>query len=698
MRKLTPMAIALFICTITAPLLAETPEDPAWLTSGLTKGGEMAGKALAGYLYDMDCKTGQAGSAQFICGVLGDFSGRTEAEWKDNVTKKLDEISKDVKAIAEQQKEIQRLLESSNQEMKAEFEALPGKVVIGDAEVKIKSLWGEYTGHFEKSTTALEMNRVTMVNLAKEIMKANLHEKVRNLNTALTDTVVGGKPFLQYPFVFHRIALQSGRPQWEQKVKLADVYTLAEQKFLDYRMLQHRALILYLWAAAVLENDCKLNRQCSELPIARADFATRFENYTRQQITTFNAGVDWFILANSPTRMSGDPNFLGPEPMPVLTRANLLTAMILSTSGGGMWGRVYAMGNDWDGTGKQICGGGLLDLKPATHYQVPVAGSGVSIIGPDSGPLDWWAKSGRSDYYDIVRFATNWTVYHYSVPNAKVGSCTITRQVPLPWRQPATQVVNVKIADPTPEDPNRVRQLPVGSMVGIARAGGTYALVSGNWSGMSKPEGTEQRQAGKGRRVGKLVNIENTPETEWFIGENQSGKQISLFTMARGEYDLSTLSSRIENKDKIQVWQAKNIQFPDGDAVKLNFHQSGCDKCKNSVYPSILQYNVENNPLPTSKGSMTARAAIYFDDAEGGATNLAARGVLVEQSYTDAGETKRNEISGTHLIGHVKTERGKKYRLTYLIEFELLTFGTLTNATEYMYGALIAPAALYLTK
>ena len=132
--------------------------------------------------------------------------------------------------------------------------------------------------------------------------------------------------------------------------------------------------------------------------------------------------------------------------------------------------------------------------------------------------------------------------------------------------------------------------------------------------------------------------------------------------------------------------------------MKLHYFQGGCGGCKNTINPSILRYSVENNPLPTSKGSMKAKAAIYFDDAQGGATNLAGRGVVVEQNYTDEGTNQKYDQSGTHLVGTVMTDPRKMYRLTYLIEFDVLTYRTLSNATEYMYAAQITPAAMYLTK
>ena len=699
MRKAALLALALFVF-ITAPLLA-TEEDPAWITASLKEGGVGAAKLLAGYLYKSDCKTGRAGSADFICGVLGDFSGTTKAEWEANVTKKLEDISRDVKAIADQQKEIERLLQNSNKEMRDQFDALPGKVKIANAEVKIKSLWGEYSAHFESKTSAMAMNETTMVNFAKEIMKADLHEQVRELNTALTDSVVDGKPYLQFPFKFYRTALQTNRPKWESAVRLADVYTLGEQKYLDFYLLQQRALILYGWAAFVLENECSIKKkECDfTLPITRDDFRKRVDGYAKKQILTFNEGLDWFILATSPTRISRTVDFLGREPMPVLKRANLQTATVLSSSGGGLWGRTYSMGDAWDGTMKMACGGEQAAVRPVEQYEVPVGGSGTAFIGNDSGPLDWWTKSPGSSMYNVVQFSTRWKVYHYSLPDAKAGFCLIKIDDPVVWRETAVKVDEVMVPDPTPENPKNLRKLKIGSMVAISRVGGSYPLLMNSpFAGMTEPEMWSTKGTGNANRNGRLVNIEGTPETEWFISPTSNPKIISLYTMGRGEYDFTTLSSRIVNKDKIQVWQTKNIEFPEGGAVTLHFQQGLCGQCKNSIQSSILRYKIENNPLPTSKGSLKARVAIYFDDANGGVTNLAGRGIVVDDSYTDVGQDREKDISGANLTGIVRTEPNKQYRLTYLIDFDVLTYGTATNATEYMYAGQISPDSLYLMK
>lgn len=688
MHKLMSLGIALSIVSLTtSPALAQQQSDASKavqsaITSGLLKGGEAGAQWLAGQLYDTDCKKARGNEA--ICAVLGSFSGRAESEWKDNVTNELKEIRTQLGAIAKDQAEIKNELSQTHQEMLKAFEQVASKNIAADIEVTIESLWTTYTLNY--ATAADPAKRQSMVNFAKDIIQSNLHTSLGKLNTVLTVRVNdGGEPLLRYPLAFYRISLL-GRPNWERSAKLMDAYDLAEKKFLQYRMEQDKAYLLYLWAATVLENECKVNAQCTNIPRSREDIKQDFTNYTLAQTETFNSAVDWLILAQSPTRITSTGAFLQPEALAVLLRANLVTARILSPSNGGMWGRIYAMGDAWDGKVNLACGISIVkprEFTPVLTYKTPVDGTGTMIVGAKSGPLDWWTSTQKNTNYDVVRFASEWTVYHYNIPQAKPAVfCGPSKDLPngskMPWVQDPTPLV-LDSSMPQPTDAQALKPT-FGSFVAIQRAGGNYALMSGSWDGNRTPDKTYDGPGGRKDEV-----------YDWFInGAGPIGPTVGLLSKARGEFIISNGSSRIRNRDKIRLQSKKPIQFPDDRTVKLNFSPGHCQGklCDAPGALSILQYRVEHG----DPGKLTAKAAVYFDN--GNATNLRDLGVFIDGSYSNATGTKEMNVANLQ-VGEVKTERGKDYRLTYLLEFDLETEG---SGKEYSYRGLIAPGAVFLTK
>jgi hypothetical protein len=122
--------------------------------------------------------------------------------------------------------------------------------------------------------------------------------------------------------------------------------------------------------------------------------------------------------------------------------------------------------------------------------------AGVIVIGPDSGPIDWWVSKSGNTEYDEVHFAADWRNYIYSIPAAKAGPCSVSPNLPkgcvLPWVQPDRKVVEISGTE---------KPFAFGSFIAIQHAGGTYALVSGDWGGMTSPyfnkEGGRARDPGR---------------------------------------------------------------------------------------------------------------------------------------------------------------------------------------------------------
>ena len=679
------------LLAVSFPAHADDKKDPAKdiVDSAMGKGAEVAAKALAKLLYDTSCTTGNNDPAnKYICSILGSVSGRAEEAWKADVTKKLNEISSKLNTIEKGQNEIKSELKAQHSEMTAHFRQVSSNVVAVANMVNIEGLWEKYVAQFDKVDD--DVTRDSMLAFAKDIVRNDIHTKLADLNVVLTKDVLEGQPLLRYPFYEARLKIANGGTI--DRVPFTQVYDFAEKKFGEFRSSEQKAFAMYLWAATVLESQCKLKPdQCTQLPRSTADFKGDYDRYTRQQAETFNAAVDWFVLQFGSERITTNGAFLPFNSPPILDRANVATAEMLGADGGqGLWGRIYSMGDKWDGTIDVNCNGTSTTLKPVFKYSTPVAGPGTMFIGPDSGPLDWWVSRGNNGTYDEVRFANKWQVYHYSLPTAAAGRCTVAQKLPgggiLPWAGDGATVVNAKTST---DEPFRF-----GSFIASQRAGGTYALVSGgNWYGSTEPLKTYD---GKGQRE-KVTD-------EWFIEPNTpSGPWFGLWNKGRGEYKLANRSSRIHNREVISLTQTKKIWFPDDREVKLNFFPGACKEghpvCNAAPTTVFLNYDVENNDTESKKGVLEAFVAIYFDSSDHPliVKPESNTGVVVDGSYGKTGERKQFSINSRQ-VGLVKTQPNTGYHLVELMYFDLETEGRGLDATEYMYRGLLAPGALYLTK
>src|SRR5258708_1374183 len=305
MRNFFAAALLLVCATALAPR-AEDDMATAILKSAGAKGGEVAAKALAGLLYDTSCKDMNLDAATgYICKILGSVSGRAEEEWKANITKQLDQISSKLVTIENGQREIQRELTTQHKVMESKFNQVSSNVVAGTHLVRIEGLWDKYEAQFKKADS---VNRESMLSFAKEIMKSQPHRILADLNVGLTKPILEGQPLLRYPFYEWRL---KGGSIMSDKLNASELYDFAEKKFVDFRTREEKAYVMYLWAAAVLESQCKLHpQQCSAPPRASADFKADYERNTRQQVEAFNAAVDWFLLSYSMTRNGTAGHFL----------------------------------------------------------------------------------------------------------------------------------------------------------------------------------------------------------------------------------------------------------------------------------------------------------------------------------------------------------------------------------------------------
>ena len=694
MRTLVVLAIALLFVSSTGSALPPADDDKGFdpsklVASAALKGGEYAAKAAAGFFYDVDCKDRNlTGSPmQYICGALGSFSGRTEAEWKAKVTEQLTKISAQLDTMEAGQAQIQRQLTTQHKVMETKFNQVASNVVAATHVVSIEGLWNKYKDQFDKVDKDLEP--ASMLAFATEIIDKKPQTILDELNVLLTTPVLEGHSLVRYPFHEWRLT-HVGIPV--DQIKAMDVYDFAEKKFADFRGRQEKAYLMYLWAAKVFEAQCALHPdKCVTPPRSTKDLLNDWNRYTRQQVEAFNAAVDWFVLSNSMARVDSTGRILPAQAAEMFLRANFLASSMLSADGdrwaGGLWGRVISMGNAWDGSLEVACGAVSQTLKPILKYDTPVAGTGGYFSGADSGALDWWVSSKGNAVFDEVRFADSWRIYHYNLPKAAVGPCTIAQSQPgayLPWVEPGAKVVTIKTSDK--------RSVPFGSFNAIQRAGGGYALMSGTkWDGSMTPLTTED---GLGSRKKTAY--------DWFIEPNHpTGPWIGLYVKGRGEFSVMNRSSRIHNQNIVKVFQTKLIRFPDDPAVTINFFPANCKGQFCNASTSILSYDIENNDTEAKKGQLESFVAVSF--REPGETALFptlsknGRGILLNGSYGKTGDRKTLDLKGPQ-TGIFTPESGKRYQLTYAIYFDLHTEGRGLDASEYMYRALLAPGSIYLTK
>jgi hypothetical protein len=686
MRKYILPAIALFVFVTALPVMAAEEEDATTsiLKSAGVKGGEVAAKLLAGLLYDTSCVNRNNDQfTGYVCTVLGSVSGRTEDKWKQEVTNQLKEINSKVDTLTVGQREIQRSLAEMKTDLNNKFNTVAQNVVAVQHLVKIEGLWEKYQAQFDKIDE--DVSRDSMLSFAKEIVAEKPHTMLAELNAVLTQGIpaTGGQPLVRYPLSEWRIAHSTGMG-FDQNVMEAYEYT--EKRFVDFRMREQKAYAMYLWAASVLETNCNLHPgQCTQPPRSTKDFKSDWDRYTQQQAAAFNSAVDWLLLSYTPYRLSSTGNFLSSgRSADVMQRANYMTSTLLG-DGEGLWGRVISTGNAWDGSLQVVCGGSPQTLMPVLKYAVPAAGSGVFTIGPDSGPVDWWVSRSGNSVYDEVHFAADWQNYIYSIPAAKAGPCSVSPNLPkrglLPWVQADRKVVEISGTE---------KPFAFGSFIAIQRAGGTYALVSGDWGGMTTPSFKKEGD-------GELV----TQDDQWIIEPNRpGGPRIGLYRKGRAEFStrLSRLSSRVHLVSTIALSNSKEVRFPEDSRVKLNFFPGNCERelCNGLGNNSILAYEIENNDTEAKKGTLDAKASVTFVDA-GIADLESGPGLTIDGSYGKTGDRKTLNVTGAQ-SALIQVDPGKRYRMRYGINFDLWTEGRGTNASDFWYRALLAPASMYLTK
>lgn len=700
MREFRALALALLFLSLSSVSALGAEDKPfgqkildGALSSAGGKGGEFAVKFAAGWIYKLGCKPEQQkdeGSKAF-CSALGSISGDTESEWKKQVEQDLKEIKSRLGGLESGQKQILDTLARQHKEMDAQFKQLPSAVKAADVLTTIDSFWGRFKADFDPQQKG-NVTKKDLDKFARDVMRVNLHQKLSELNSVLVHPIDNAQPILNFPFYqFRQSWSQHAPPEAFPGMKN---YDFAEKKFMYYRGEMQKGYLVYLWAAEIIEGQCELagDTRCNDLPITSTAFKREYDRFTTEQIEAFNTFANGMLLAYSRPELDL-PDFLVRNPVyeDIMMRINYLTSTVLG-DGRGAWGQVVsADGDPWNGQIKLQCGG-TKTVSPLLSYLVRAD----TIDGPT---IDWWSSRGRNSTFDEVHFTPNWRVHHYKVEDAPVGPCRVDPVLPsgqpLPWAPPKGEVLNaMRPVDEFRDGAAVEKQVRIGFFYALQRAGGTYALTSGqDWALPGQPETSDEGKASK-----------KDTRFDWVISAaHREGLWVSLLNSARVEWSagLDPSSQRAYVMNRVYAYNKKSLYFPQGGTVILNAKQhSSCEKvCRGSDSNEygFMDYNVENSPFES--GYLNAYVSVFLDPNQG-LDNIDARkknGIFIDGSYPNTTDRKTKRVADS-VVGTATVTAGTAYHLQYFLSLQLETHTKRVDSTGYHVMLKMTPRLMYLTK
>lgn len=681
--------IVLLVYTTAAPVAFAGQDNRTWKekardaasSSAASIGVELAVKYVGGFLHDTMCKPpSNDDTAKFLCDVVGGISGRSEQEWKDRVDRKLTEINTKLDTLAQGQTEIKNAIAKLDTTLNYEFDNAAPRQKAFNILSNIDTLWTSYT-RLIKGKYLTDKNE--LLDFANKVaFQENLDGELGKLSTVIEKPILDAESVLRYPYVKWQ-KLNPGLHHYN--FDPTKIYDVAEKKYMDLRMYQQKGYLMYLFAAEVLEARCEMDPpNCRRPPTSSKRFHDDFQANMRDQLAAYNAALDWFVLAYSAPHY-GEPSLSLPDgSLNAITRANYLSMTLSGRKG--MWGRVYSMGNKWTPAASLKCGNSDVRMTQSLlDYKVPVEDS--------TGTLDWWTSSANNAVYDEVRFSKEWRVVHFNADRG-AGPCalqTAAQGIPgvLPWAQADSEIIEVPGPDSKP--------MPFGSFLAVQRAGGTYALVSGEWGGHGEPWKEEGGDA-----------VRKDIRWEWHIDRSHKyGPQLSLYYGGRGEWNGG--DTKVYRYNIIHAWNKKRIRFPEDTRLKLHLGQStDCAKvCRNnrSVESILMDYNIENSS--GDAGYLHALTGIYLhpDGGDSKSTGYGAQrsrmanGIFIDGSYSDAKNsvTKTKTVEGDQ-SADIAVDSSKQYQFQLMIDMQLVTYTKGWNAVNFWYRTKVTPYAVYLTR
>lgn len=485
-RVVATLAVCAFVL-IARPAAAEGDAFATGLKFGLEKSvGQIAGMG-----YKTNCKAQNLdykSDDSWYCGVFAKLSGQDEAEFKERMLHNMEKIrgsltniENGIAAIQRQQQEIYDL----NRLILIKLDEIGPETTIGQNISKIRTTYNEQFSRMFKipgsgTTQPSTLDPVRMRAFAHQIVFTDrTHELLGVIHDQLVNPPIPGKDPLLRAYAkraFEQIKNDpvNGLDPAYQYIESAVDGLLADQR---------KGYVLYIWATETLQSDCEMatsdaakgkvtneekDKRCKDFhqfPHTADEYRATFAEHVRVQLNELNAGLEYQVLAASNTH-ARQANFLPANADRLFTRCDLFTAGNLE-QGYGIMGRVITMGDTFNGT-----------LNFANASRPPIgAPNSVPTYG---SRVDWWKATQTAGAYDEINFGNEWKIYHYHVPTSNEGTFFTDQALP---HHPEIVVRNITLG--TGETATTT---PFGSFTAIHRAGGGYALLSGDWERVTKDE------------------------------------------------------------------------------------------------------------------------------------------------------------------------------------------------------------------
>jgi hypothetical protein len=572
--------LSVLVCVVALALPSAAEDDP--VATGLKYGLEFSVGQLASMGYKINCKAKDLdykSDDSWYCAAFAKLSKQDEAEYKERVmhhlTKiraELENVKKGIAAIQEGQEQIL----AQNRQTLLRLDEIGPETTIGKELSHIRTVYAEqyvplFSGEREFSAERLRAfaNRIVFTD--------RIHDRLGIINDQLTVSQRSG----QQPLLRAYATRAAEKVRAGAGIEPAYIYL---ESIVDGLLAEQRkGYLLYVWATETLQSDCEVaeaegapdaGARCKafrEFPHTAQEYRKTFEGHVEAQLAELNAGLEYQVLAASDTH-ARSANFLHPDGERLFRRADLFTAANLGRFG--IRGRIISMGDAFDG---QVSIGGVKRQPVGDANKVLAAG----------GRVDWWTSTAKSLTYDELHFSDRWKTFAYHVPDAKAGTYAI--ETHLPYR-PQIRVQSVQVGK---------ESVPFGSFTAIERAGGGYALLSGEYDNnivksidtvvgdLSKGTDTlhfapEKLQAGV-IFTGDLVwNLKNAPKDQ-YIDATRSGYAVSR----------------------------KKVRYPAGGEVtfRADFADTHPTTCPNGACAEIPHHGVLIRLMSLSKPAFSGRSA-----------------------------------------------------------------------------------------
>ncbi|HTG36372.1 MAG TPA: hypothetical protein VLB76_25920 [Thermoanaerobaculia bacterium] len=570
------------------------------LGSGLSKGASWGAgfllNAIAGGLYAGFCGKDQVNDAagELLCMTAGKVTGEDEKEWRDGVGAKLDTLREQLDAVQAGQTELNDAIGRQSDVLREALKNLPAEVQIESHLSNIQNAWAAFNDHFRYAEPkSPEATRESLQKLARNLVGSSydIGKSAIALRVAIVEG--SGREGVPLPLMLAKQIdswPRAGRnpEEWDGKdpeeFDVRPLYLELELAMRQWILRQQQAQVLYLWSARALEGTPDAPRQTA------SEYGKSYAANIEAQLESFQRAVEWLVLANSFPR-SPFANFLPSHAEEVFARADAFQALALSTSddvalrsaGQAIWGRVIALG---PGPGSTLTlkspGNSPLPLKASITARVPIKG------WPE---LDGWSASNlaRPLVFDRIDFGSEWTVYRFKQPlanDARLGDYRFAAGDAgnaLPYL-PSVVSVDDSLGEITGRASERF-----GSFVGIARAGGAYALFSGefdqrsseSWGEPSKPNvnSTLARVPSASdldTTIDQRKRIQRVDTTRGTMPRPIVGETIATRWVTTRGVNPITGSNRVEfsvdRKRSLMLRSRKTIRSRSGQPLELKLH------------------------------------------------------------------------------------------------------------------------------